>query len=100
MFRNGVFFGLTQKEAVIKLLKLMNQPMKIGDMVESLTGSGFAFKTKSPYRVLWKMCSDTPEIQKQGSWFGLREWKEQGNSGNGKFEVPSEEPEDSEANSE
>jgi hypothetical protein len=99
-FKSNVFFGLTQKEAVIKLLRLTGEPMKINTMVESLTGSGFSFKSKSPYRVLWKMMSETPEIQKQGSLFGLREWKEQGNASNGKLEVLSEASEDPEADSE
>jgi hypothetical protein len=77
-FKNSVFFGLTQKDAVIKLLRLTGQPMKIATIIESLTGSGFSFKSKSPYRVLWKTLSEAPEIQKQGALFGLREWKEQG----------------------
>jgi hypothetical protein len=98
-FRSGTFFGLTQKDAAIKLLRLTGQPMKVGDMVESLTASGFSFKSKSAYKILWKTLSETPEVQKQGPQFGLHEWKEQGNSGNGKFEATNT-PEDSEADSE
>jgi hypothetical protein len=99
-FKRNVFFGLTQKDAAVKLLRLTGQPMKLGPIVESLMSSGFSFKSKSPYKVLWKTLSETPEIQKQGPLFGLREWKEQGQftttANGGPAHVDPENPEEAE----
>lgn len=75
-FRPQTFFGLKQKQAAIKLLRVMAQPMTINQIIETLKRSGFSFKAQSPYRVLWATLTQAEEIQKQGSLFGLKEWKE------------------------
>jgi hypothetical protein len=74
-FQRNIFFGLTQRAAAIKLLRLTGQPMKINDILTALGRSDFHFKAKNPYRILWKTLSESEEIQKQGSLFGLKEWK-------------------------
>ena len=89
-YKRNVFFGLTQKAAAIKLLKITGQPMKINDMLETLERSDYHFKAQNPYRILWKTLSEADEIQKQGGWFGLKEWRENGNVQISPYQMPAD----------
>ncbi len=74
-FKRNAFFGLKQKQAVIALLRAVGEPLVINDMLEILQGTGYPFGAQSPYRVLHGILRDAPEIQKQGTSYGLKEWQ-------------------------
>lgn len=90
IYQRNVFFGLTQKGAVIKLLRMTGQPMKIRAMLLILERSGYHFKAQNPYRILWRTLSDADEIKKQGSLFGLKEWRGNGNSQVTPYQMPAD----------
>jgi hypothetical protein len=90
VYQRNVFFGLTQKGAVIKLLRMTGQPMKIRAMLSILEGSGYHFKAQNPYRILWRTLSDADEIKKQGSLFGLKEWRQNGNAQAAPYQMPAD----------
>jgi hypothetical protein len=74
-FRRNAFFGLKQKQAVIALLSAVGEALTINEMLEILKATGYPFNAQSPYRVLHGILREAPEIQKQGSSYGLKEWQ-------------------------
>jgi hypothetical protein len=74
-FKRNAFFGLKQRQAVIALLRAVGEPLAINDMLEILQATGYPFGAQSPYRVLHGTLREAPEIQKQGTSYGLKEWQ-------------------------
>jgi hypothetical protein len=99
-FKRDAFLGLKLKQAVIALLGAAGTPMGINDILEILEASGYQFKVRSPHRVLGRVLSEAPEVQKQGTLFLLKDWNGNPPSPNGKtvenfVESDQEENEDS-----
>jgi hypothetical protein len=73
-----VFFNLSQKEAVIKLLKLAGRPMPMLEIIDVLKKAEYPFKAESVYQSLFGILKRASEITKHGKLFGLKEWSRNG----------------------
>lgn len=82
-FKRNAFFGKTQRDAVVALLRAVREPLTINQMIDTLKSTGYQFKAQSPYRVLYGILRDAPEIQKHGTQYGLVEWKDSPPTANG-----------------
>jgi hypothetical protein len=79
-YKPEVFFNLSQKEAVIKLLKLAGRPMPMLEIIDALKKAQYPFSAQSVYQSLFGILRRAPEVTKHGKLFGLKEWSRNGSA--------------------
>jgi len=71
-FDSAAFFGLSQRDAVVKILRTAGKPMSMLDILVVLKEANYPFKTKFPYQSLYPLMKKDPEIVKHGNLWGLK----------------------------
>lgn len=66
------FFGLSQRDAVVKILRTAGKPLAMLQILEVLKEANYPFKTKFPYQSLYPVMKKDPEIVKHGNLWGLK----------------------------
>jgi hypothetical protein len=71
-FESTAFFGLNQRDAVVKILKTAGKPLSMLQILKILKEANYPFKTKAPYQSLYPLMKKDPEIVKHGNLWGLK----------------------------
>jgi len=71
-FDAAAFFGLNQRDAVVKILKAAGKPLSMLQILEVLREANYPFKAKAPYQSLYPLMKKDTEIVKHGNLWGLK----------------------------
>lgn len=82
-FDSTSFFGLSQRDAVVKILRAAGKPLSMLQILEVLNEAKYPFKTKFPYQSLYPVMKKDPEIVKHGNLWGLKKTSTRSPSLNG-----------------
>jgi hypothetical protein len=82
-FDSTAFFGMSQRDAVVKILKTAGKPLSMLQILEVMKEANYPFKTKFPYQSLYPAMKKDSEIVKHGNLWGLKKTSSRGLSPNG-----------------
>ena len=65
----GSLKGKGQKEAAIQVLRLLQRPARLVEVIDIMKKAGYQFKAKKPYQSLYKALSHSNQVVKKGKYW-------------------------------